>query len=93
MPPVEDALKRYLAELKEQLTDKKVTITVSSELRDYLNKHGYDPRFGARPLKGLIAKMVREPLAEELLFGSLAGGGSAELLLDGKKMKIQLVNS
>ncbi len=80
---------KYLAELKSQLAEKKVNITVAPELRNYLAQKGFDPRFGARPLKGLIAKMVRGPLAEELLFGSLAGGGAAELTLAGDKMEIK----
>ena len=47
----------------------------SEDFRAWLARNGYDPHMGARPMRRLIADKVRRPLAEELLFGRLAGGG------------------
>lgn len=70
---------KYLNELATQLADKNLIVTFSAALREYLGQNGYSPKFGARPLKGLIAKTIRQPLAEELLFGQFQNGGRAEL--------------
>ncbi len=67
---------KFLMQLEEQLHEKKVDATFSSTLREYLAKHGFDPLMGARPMQRLIQDTVRKALADELLFGRLAQGGS-----------------
>ncbi|MFY9259346.1 MAG: ATP-dependent Clp protease ATP-binding subunit ClpA [Gallionella sp.] len=67
---------KFLMQLEEQLHDKKVEIVFTDALKDYLAKHGFDPKMGARPMARLIQDTIRAALADELLFGRLANGGN-----------------
>jgi ATP-dependent Clp protease ATP-binding subunit ClpA len=67
---------KFILELEAQLTERRVSIILTSEAREYLAKKGYDPAFGARPLRRLIEMEVRDPLTDEILFGKLEGGGN-----------------
>ncbi|WP_455198859.1 ATP-dependent Clp protease ATP-binding subunit ClpA [Kaarinaea lacus] len=66
---------KFLFELEAQLEDKKVNLIVDEDARDWLAEHGYDEKMGARPMARVIQERIKKPLAEELLFGSLAHGG------------------
>lgn len=67
---------KFLLELEQQLTEKRVDITFSDALRNYLADKGFDPAMGARPMHRLIQDTIRRALADELLFGRLVNGGS-----------------
>lgn len=77
LPPevMEKIVDKFVRQLSEQLSSKNVTVTLSPSARSWLAKHGYDEVFGARPLARLIQTKLRQPLAEEMLFGSLENGG------------------
>jgi ATP-dependent Clp protease ATP-binding subunit ClpA len=81
---------KFLMQLEEQLAEKKVEITFTQALKDYLAKKGFDPLMGARPMARLIQDTVRKALADELLFGRLAGGGKVTVDMDGDD-KVKLV--
>jgi len=66
---------KMIKELEVQLAEKHVSISLTSETRKYLAKKGYDPDYGARPLRRLILKEIGDTLTEEILFGKLAEGG------------------
>ncbi|MBF0447881.1 MAG: ATP-dependent chaperone ClpB [Magnetococcales bacterium] len=68
-----------LGSLKKILDQRKITLEVESEARSLLADEGYDPEFGARPLKRVIQRRLQDPLAEALLSGKLKKGGSARL--------------
>lgn len=70
---------KFLVELTTQLAARDVTPDYTSAFRAWLAEHGYDPHMGARPMRRLIADKVRRPLADELLFGRLCGGGAVTL--------------
>jgi ATP-dependent Clp protease ATP-binding subunit ClpA len=74
---VEKVVDKFVAQLEAQLADKNVNIVLSDEARSYLAQKGYDPAMGARPLQRVIQEKVKRPLAEEILFGRLAEGGTA----------------
>ncbi len=76
---------KFIMQLEEQLTDRGVSIELTQAARDWLAKKGYDPLFGARPLGRVIQEYIKKPLAEELLFGSLAKGGLVEIDLKDDK--------
>jgi ATPases with chaperone activity, ATP-binding subunit len=73
---MEKIVDKFMAELNEQLVFKKVNARLSPEARTWLARSGYDPTYGARPLARLIQKEIKDPLAEEILFGKLSGGGN-----------------
>ena len=75
---------KFLIQLEDQLHDKKVEVTFSDALKAYLGKKGFDPLMGARPMSRLIQDTIRKALADELLFGKLANGGSVHVDIDSK---------
>jgi len=81
---------KFLMQLEEQLHEKKVDITFTPALKDYLARKGFDPLMGARPMARLIQDTIRSALADELLFGRLAGGGKVTVDM-GENEKVRLV--
>jgi ATP-dependent Clp protease ATP-binding subunit ClpA len=73
---------KFLIQLEDQLHEKKVEATFSDKLKTYLGKKGFDPLMGARPMARLIQDTIRKALADELLFGRLASGGSVHVDID-----------
>jgi ATP-dependent Clp protease ATP-binding subunit ClpB len=63
-----------MARLAKLLTDRKITLELSKEAREWLADKGYDPAYGARPLKRVIQKSVQDPLAEAILAGDIVDG-------------------
>jgi len=85
---------KFLMQLEEQLHEKKVDAVFSPALRAYLAKHGFDPLMGARPMQRIIQDTVRKALADELLFGRLAHGGSVLVDIDDEgKVKLDIQSS
>lgn len=76
---VEKVVDKMVGELQQQLAGKKVEISLSPAARSWLAKEGYDPAFGARPLRRLIMKEIGDVLTEEILFGSLTKGGKVKI--------------
>jgi ATP-dependent Clp protease ATP-binding subunit ClpA len=70
---------KFIAEMAEQLAEKKVKIELTEAARAYLAKKGYDPLNGARPLGRVIQDEIKRPLTDELLFGRLASGGTVRV--------------
>ena len=66
---------KFLIELEAQLQEKHVALTTTPEARQWLAEHGFDPQMGARPMARLLQDKIKRPLADELLFGKLIGGG------------------
>ena len=76
---------KFIYELETQLEEKKVTMHVNEDAREWLATHGYDEKMGARPMARVIQENIKKPLAEELLFGRLADGGEVTIVVkDGK---------
>jgi ATP-dependent Clp protease ATP-binding subunit ClpB len=65
--------------LRRLLADRKIAITLSEAARSWLADKGYDPAYGARPLKRVIQKQVQDPLAEEILAGRIKDGDTVDL--------------
>ncbi len=82
---IHQVVDKFLLELEAQLDAKHVTLHVSEAARQLLAKRGYDPAMGARPMARAIQEHIKQPLAEELLFGSLSGkGGKIQIDVDKK---------
>ena len=73
---------KFLMQLEEQLHEKKVEAIFTDALKNHLATKGFDPLMGARPMARLIQDTIRSALADELLFGKLAGGGHVTVDLD-----------
>ena len=74
-----------LLRLKKLLNDRKIEVTLADAARELLAEKGYDPSYGARPLKRVIQKSIQDPLAEEILAGRVKDGDQVEVgVSDGK---------
>lgn len=71
-----------IRELQARLDDRRMTLQVDDEIKDWLCEKGYDPRFGARPLNRLIAKEVGNRLADKIIRGQVVSGQTARVSLD-----------
>ena len=86
MQAIERVVEKFVKELVEQLTERKVSITLTPAAYRYLAEKGYDKTFGARPMARLIQTEVKQVLADEILFGQLQEGGSVEIDFDEEKL-------
>ena len=76
---VEKVVDKLVCELDVQLVERKVKIKLTAGARAWLAKTGYDPAYGARPLRRLILKEIGDVLTDEILFGELAKGGKVKI--------------
>ncbi len=74
---------KLVGELGLQLADRDLRIELKEAARDWLAEHGYEPDFGARPMRRLIDEKIKRRLADEILFGKLADGG--KIVVDAKE--------
>ena len=85
---------KFLMQLEAQLAEKKVEAQFTEALKKFLAKNGFDPLMGARPMARLIQDTIRRALADELLFGRLAGGGRVTIDVDAEgKVKLDIATS
>jgi ATP-dependent Clp protease ATP-binding subunit ClpA len=74
---IQRVVDKLLVEVEAQLEEKGVALHVDDSAREWIAQRGYDPKMGARPMARVIQEFIKRPLAEELLFGRLEGGGHA----------------
>jgi ATP-dependent Clp protease ATP-binding subunit ClpA len=88
---IERVVDKLIVEVEAQLEQKGVTLTLDDAARRWIAKEGYDPKMGARPMARTIQEHIKRPLAEELLFGRLAGGGHVRVSVseDGTQLALQ----
>src|ERR1700727_1135601 len=67
------------ARLTKLLEDRKITLTLDPSARDWLADKGWDPAYGARPLKRVIQRSVQDPLAEMILAGDVRDGSQVKI--------------
>ena len=78
-----------MGRLRKLLEDRKITIELTPEARSFLADKGYDPAYGARPLKRTIQKLVQDPLAEKILGGEIMDGAAVRVTLEGDHLAFQ----
>jgi ATP-dependent Clp protease ATP-binding subunit ClpA len=76
---IQRVVDKLLVELETQLEGKRVSVQLDDGARRWIAKTGYDPKMGARPMARVIQENIKRPLAEELLFGKLTGGGTVRI--------------
>ena len=74
----------------ERLIEKHITVRLSEEAKHYLAEKGYDPEFGARPLRRIIRKYIEEPLSEAILKGEIREGHNVLVVLEDRQLKFQV---
>ncbi len=81
-----------IGRLNRRLEESKFTLRLSSEARDLLADDGFDPAYGARPLKRAIQRLIENPLASEILGGKFGPDDEIEAQVDGDKLKFVTLN-
>jgi len=83
LPPevIAKVVEKFILQLEAQLADRDVTIELSDDARKWLVTNGYDELMGARPMARVIQEHVKQPLADELIFGRLKSGGHVRVIL------------
>jgi ATP-dependent Clp protease ATP-binding subunit ClpA len=74
-------VEKFVLQLEAQLADRDVTIELSEPAKAWLIKEGYDEQMGARPMARVIQEHIKKPLADQVLFGELKGGGHVRVIL------------
>jgi ATP-dependent Clp protease ATP-binding subunit ClpA len=88
---VAQVVNKFIYELEAQLTDRNVTIDIDEAARLWLAEKGYDPKMGARPMARVVQEFIKRPLADELLFGRLVGGGHVEVRVEDDTLAVEIV--
>ena len=85
---MEEIVVLQMQEVQERLNEYNITVQLTDTARKWLAKAGYDPAFGARPLRRAIQKHVESPLSVELLSGKFKDGRTVLVDVDEEKNKI-----
>jgi ATP-dependent Clp protease ATP-binding subunit ClpA len=92
LPPevVARVVDKFILQLELQLADRNVHIHLDEEARAWLTERGYDKLYGARPMGRLVQEKIKQPLAEELLFGKLIHGGEVKVRIKDNKLDFEI---
>jgi ATP-dependent Clp protease ATP-binding subunit ClpA len=95
LPPevVARVVDKFILELELQLADRDVHIKLDDDAKAWLTERGYDKLYGARPMSRLIQEKIKQPLAEELLFGKLVHGGEVSVHLKDGALVFEMVSA
>jgi ATP-dependent Clp protease ATP-binding subunit ClpA len=83
---------KFIKDLNTQIKDKYVEIVLTDESREWLSKHGYDSKMGARPLARLIDNQIKSPISRKILFGELKEGGRVFVNVEDNKLVFVIKN-
>jgi len=78
-PEMGQIVEILIGRLAARLAERNITIKLSDEAKELLMEKGFDPAYGARPLKRTIQRMVEDPLSEEILKGAIKDGDTVEI--------------
>lgn len=85
-PELVRILELEVAKVLERIRRKGVTVVLDEKARDFLIEKGYDPQYGARPMRRSVERYLEDPLAEELLKGSMSMVGPVQVTADAEKL-------
>jgi ATP-dependent Clp protease ATP-binding subunit ClpA len=92
MDIIRQVVDKFIFELESQLSEKRVSLALEPDAREWLAVHGCDPKMGARPMSRVIQENIKKPLADEILFGKLAGGGMVRISVEDGKLSFTIVS-
>ena len=79
-----------VAKVTARIRDKEITITLNQAAHEFLIEKGYDPTYGARPMRRAVERYLEDPMAEEILRGSFKAGDEVEVTRDGEKLSFKV---
>jgi ATP-dependent Clp protease ATP-binding subunit ClpA len=89
-PVIGRVVEKFILQLELQLADRDVHISLDEDAKAWLVEKGYDKLYGARPMGRLIQEKIKQPLAEELLFGKLVHGGEVKVHLKDNALSFEV---
>ena len=89
---IRQVVDKFIFELESQLSEKRVSLALEPDAREWLAVHGCDPKMGARPMSRVIQENIKKPLADEILFGKLAGGGMVRISVEDGRLSFAIVS-
>jgi ATP-dependent Clp protease ATP-binding subunit ClpA len=92
-PVVARVVDKFILELELQLADRDVHIKLDDDAKEWLTTKGYDKLYGARPMGRLIQEKIKQPLAEELLFGKLVHGGEVSVHMKDGALAFEITSA
>jgi ATP-dependent Clp protease ATP-binding subunit ClpA len=90
-PQIEQVVDKQIDEVRGMVAAKGVSIELEPAARAWLAAKGFDRAFGARPMARLVERVVKKPLSEMLLFGSLASGGTVRIEVENDDLRLTAV--
>jgi ATP-dependent Clp protease ATP-binding subunit ClpB len=88
MVQIERIVELQLAELRDRLAERQIELDISPDARRMIAEHGYDPVYGARPLRRYIAHEVETKIGRALLSGDIAGGGKIRVAVENGELAV-----
>jgi ATP-dependent Clp protease ATP-binding subunit ClpB len=88
MPQIERIVELQLEELRDRLVERQIELEVTEDARRLIAQHGYDPVYGARPLRRYIAHEVETKIGRALLRGDIAGGGKIRVTVENGELAV-----
>jgi ATP-dependent Clp protease ATP-binding subunit ClpC len=85
-PDLVEILNLEVSKVTERLKNKNIKLSLDDKARDFLVEKGYDPNYGARPMRRSVERFLEDPLAEELLKGSLHENDPVHVSVDKDKL-------
>jgi len=73
-----------------RVKNKEIQISLDDKAKDFLIEKGYDPQYGARPMRRAVERYLEDPLAEEILRGHVKAGDTAHVTSDGKALQFSV---
>lgn len=77
-----------LREMKEKLAERGIRATIDPSVKKYIAEHGFDPEYGARPIKRLVQKAILDKLADQIIRGKIKDGEKIKVTLEADEVKI-----
>lgn len=90
---IEKIVKIQINLIKDRLKDKEIMLEISEEAISYLSKEGYEPKYGARPLKRLLQTRILTPVANLMIAKKIVHGGKIAVFMNKKEMVIEVVKN
>jgi ATP-dependent Clp protease ATP-binding subunit ClpB len=88
LPQIERIVDLQLEELRKRLAEMQIELEITSDARRMIAAHGYDPVYGARPLRRYIAHEVETRIGRALLRGEIASGGKIRVTVEGGELSV-----
>ncbi|MEE6164593.1 MULTISPECIES: ATP-dependent chaperone ClpB [unclassified Mycolicibacterium] len=88
MPQLERIVQLQLTELRDRLAERQIELDITPDARRMIAEHGYDPVYGARPLRRYIAHEVETKIGRALLRGDIAGGGKIRVAVENGELAV-----